>query len=243
MFYMASNLNKTRTKAQGVLIVSGETISIKDVVVHDDIIVDGRPPKKSGDRQAIREWWHEILRTHGRYSAYAILLALPSDKEAIRYFTEFGDELDLISGANCLVIALSKTDFKISGLSLGKKDLALAIDEQVSEGYSLRIAEIFGVSITEFPCLVIFTDIRSPEHVNVSLQDMMAEEITTKVRAVFSVLQKATKKNQSPLKALENQRNSKAFSDKGKSVIGGLQSVAEKTFEVAMEAWIKTVIK
>ncbi|MEK6575574.1 MAG: hypothetical protein AABZ58_14795, partial [Chloroflexota bacterium] len=60
------------------------------------------PAKRRGD--VLRRWWHEIQRLGGRYSCYAIFLVLPSDREAIRYLHEFGKELDLISGEDCLVV-------------------------------------------------------------------------------------------------------------------------------------------
>jgi hypothetical protein len=42
-------------------------------------------------------WWEGIAEQYGRYPCIATLLALPADREAIRYATEFGDELDAIS--------------------------------------------------------------------------------------------------------------------------------------------------
>jgi len=58
--------------------------------------------------RALAVWWEGIAEQYGRYPCIATLLALPADREAIRYATEFGDELDVISQEHCLVIALSK---------------------------------------------------------------------------------------------------------------------------------------
>src|ERR1051325_2501992 len=54
------------------------------------------------DPGSTRALWHYILKSHGKYSCYAVFLLLPSDVEAIRYFKEFGKELDMISGKECL---------------------------------------------------------------------------------------------------------------------------------------------
>jgi uncharacterized protein YukE len=202
------------------------------------------PPPANFDKSlAIRNWWHNILGSQERYSSYSIFLVLPSDKEVIRYMDEFSKELDLISGNDSLVIVIGNTDVKVASPQLDKRDWKLAIDEHIAKGYSLKIADMFDISMTEFPCLILFQDIRSPEHVKVLLNDMSAEEIAVKMRAIFSVIHEAVKDHQNPLNALESQRNSDAFWDKGKSIVSSLRNIAEKTFEVAMEAWIKSVIK
>ncbi|MCP4372872.1 MAG: hypothetical protein GY797_32925, partial [Deltaproteobacteria bacterium] len=90
---------------------------------------------------ALREWWYEILRTPGHYSCYAFFLGLPSDKEAIRYITEFGKELDLISGNNCLIIALGKDEVKC--FDLEEEIWNATIKNYISEGYSVEIAQRF----------------------------------------------------------------------------------------------------
>lgn len=91
-------------------------------------------PANFKEKSQLREWWHGILRSYGRYYCYAIFLVLPSDKEALRYLTDFGREIDLISGVNCLVIALGKTEFKRSGFN--EETWSELVKEHSSEGYS-----------------------------------------------------------------------------------------------------------
>ncbi len=215
------------------------------------------PPSDLKDRHALRKWWHGILRDHGRYSCYAIFLVLPSDKEAIRYLTDFGSELDVISGENCLVIAFGKTEFRRSGFDtdvekgslLGRFSSFLddawnaAVREQISQGYSVKISEIFDVPLTQFPCLLIFEDIRSPKHVVVTLKGLTADEIASQMRAIFAIVQKAIVNKNDVLDALARYQSSEVFRKKGKVIVSHVNGIAAKTFETAMEAWINTLFK
>src|SRR5512141_1620815 len=79
--------------------------------------------------EAIRDWWHSLLREHGPYPAYAFFLVLASDTDATSYLLEYGTELDNLSGQNCLIIVFNKTKIRRSGidttlrpLSRGPKD-------------------------------------------------------------------------------------------------------------------------
>ena len=196
---------------------------------------------KSEDRNALREWWHEILRTHGRYSCYGIFLTLPSDLEVLRYLTDYGKELYLISGKNCLVIALSTTNFQRTGFDEGS--WRKLVEEHTSEGHSVTVAQLFGIEFTQFPCLLLFQDIRSPEHIAIKLTEMTAEQIAAKMRLVFTVVQNAIKEKKKPLHELEKQQNIELLQKTGQIVASKLGGFAEKTFEKAMEAWINATIK
>ena len=67
--------------------------------------IETEPPADFRERFALREWWHQIRRQSGRpYACCGMFLLLPSDQEAIRYLAEFGDEIDMISGEDCLVL-------------------------------------------------------------------------------------------------------------------------------------------
>jgi hypothetical protein len=206
------------------------------------------------DRHALRQWWHGILSNHGKYACYAIFLALPSDKETIRYLTKFGRELDLLSGENCLVIALGKTEFKRFDLDVEVQDTKrepnffdklwnAVMKEQIEEGYSIKIAQLFEIGFNQFPCLLLFQDIRSPNHVVVTFKGMTAEEIAEKIRSLFSAVQKAILEKQNPLEAVESIQSQESFRKTGQTIVGGLRSIAGKTFETAMEAWIRATIK
>jgi hypothetical protein len=215
------------------------------------------PPPNRQDKSALREWWHAILRNHGRYSCCAIFLVLPSDKETIRYLTDFGIELDLVSGENCLVIALSKDEFRRSGFDTAIKKASVterissfleemwnaAIREHVSDGYSVHVAQLFEIDLTDFPCLLVFQDIRSPKHVLITLKGMTAEEISEQMRSVFSIIRKAVADKENPVDALAQHRDSEALRKKGKTILTKVGSLAEKTFETAIETWVKVAIK
>jgi hypothetical protein len=200
--------------------------------------VKGFPDPES--KRELRYWWHEILRNYGRYSCFAILFMLPSDKEAIRYVTEFSRELHLISGMNCLVVGMGKTD--VQHFNFDEKQWKVTIDEQISDGYSLNAAQLFEITFSEFPCFVIFRDIRSPEHIVVSLKGLLSEDISEKMRLVFSLINEANVKKVNPLEYLEHQRGSEKFRRAGVSIVSELRSFAGKTFEAVMEATIKAVI-
>jgi hypothetical protein len=220
--------------------------------------IEQHPPSDFQDRSALRKWWHGILRDYEhRYSCSAMFLILPSDKETIRYLTDFGEELDIISGEDCLVIVLGKSEFRRSGFdnevqrpSLTKR-VTIKIDEirksaireHVEKGYSVKIAQHFGVELTKFPCLLVFDDIRSPAHVIISLKGMTAEEIAERMRSVFTIIHDAAMKKANPLDELTRQQNSENFKKAGKTILSKVSGITEKTFETAMEAWINVVIK
>lgn len=190
---------------------------------------------------SLRTWWHSILRKHGQHSCYAVFLLLPSDKEAIRYLSEFGKELDLITGKECLVIAFGKTEFKSPKFDDGI--WSALVDEHVAEGVSVKIAKMFNLEFTQFPCLIVFKDIRLPEHVVITLKDCTSENIAKDLRQVFSIINKATSKKQDPLQALSLMRKAENFQKTGLSIVSEIQSFAGKTLDMAMEAFIKTRIQ
>lgn len=191
--------------------------------------------------RSLREWWHSVIREHGHYKCYSIFLVLPSDKEAINYLSEFGKELDIISGDDCLVIAFGKTKFK--GQKFDEKIWSDVINEYVDEGISVKIAKMFKIEFTQFPCLLIFKDIRTPEHVIITLKDSTSESIATNMRQVFSVINKAVSKKQDPIHALSLKRKSDSLQKTGLSFISEVQSFAGKTLETAMEAFIKANVQ
>jgi hypothetical protein len=216
-----------------------------------------QPPSDFKDKFTIREWWHGVLRDYGRYSCYAIFLALPSDKETLRYLVDFGNELDIISGEACLVITLGKTEFKRSGFDEEIKKPSVserfsnfleeawsaAIKEQVSKGYSMKIAQLFNIELTNFPCLLIFQDIRSSDHAQITLKGMIAEEIAERMRATFSIIHTAVSDKKPIIETLASHQNSETLRKAGKTIFSKASGVAEKTFETAIEAWIGALVK
>ena len=190
-------------------------------------------------RSKLREVWHNILREHGRYSCFAVYLLLPSDIEAKKYLTEYSRELEIITSTNCLAISLCTTRFERTDENSWK----LAVDEHLSQGYSAIVANLFQVKFNEFPCLIIFNDIRSSDHALVSLKYMTAEQIADKMRTIFSVIDDAVKNDKQPLAALEQQRVLEFLKKQGNTTISELRSFAGKSFETVMETWIKASMK
>lgn len=195
----------------------------------------------------LREWWHNLLRRRGAYPTYAFFLVLPSDQEMVKYLIQFGKELDIVSGENCLVIALGNTEFRRSGFDKNLREVEevwqWVLNDHVSLGYSSKVAKLFDIGFDKFPCLIIFKDIRSSEHHLVTLKEMTSVEIGTRVRFVFSIIHKAVANKNDPLTALQAKRNSEDLQKKGQSIVSGLRSFAGKTFETAVETWIKASIK
>lgn len=230
-------LSSTISSSVAVSAVVGNVIGI--LIGDDNAVVNQVFTKK--DSHSLRTWWHSILREFGKYPCYAIFLLLPSDKEAINYFSEFGKELDLLSGKDCLVIAFGKTEFK--GPKFDETNWSTFVDEHVSEGISITLAKVFNVEYTQFPCLILFKDIRQPEHVVFSLKDCTTENIAQDMRQVFSIINKAVSKEQDPIHALSLFRKTENFQKTGLSIVNGIQSFAGKTLDTAMEAYIKASIK
>jgi hypothetical protein len=41
-------------------------------------------------RHHIRDWWHGLLRQHGRYPCYAVFLVRPSNEDLVHYLIDHG---------------------------------------------------------------------------------------------------------------------------------------------------------
>lgn len=210
-------------------------------------------PILSLDRRTLRDWWFGILSNYGKYTCCAIFLALPSDREAIKYLEEYGQELNLITGDNCLVVFMS--DSWISGTSMNQKDkdvladvknklqypqfdLQSVIQEHVSKGYSLDVAQLFDVSFTEFPCLIVFKDIRSSEHIVISFKDLEVERIADLMRQVFSIVRNAVVQKQDILIAIESQLTKDKLVTAGLVIVSKIRSLIEKTYEILITAFV-----
>lgn len=218
-----------------IIVSQSQGIAIGDAIVVNQTFEQGK------SRSSLREWWHGILRNHGKFSCYAIFLVLPSDKQAIQYLTEYGKEIDLISGDDCLIIALGGTDFRRSGFD--EKLWDVAVKQHVDDGYSIKIAKLFDIKLSDFPALILFKSIHTPEHVVVSLKDMDTSQIATHMRKIFTVVSEAIKKNQDPLKSLSQFKTSEKLQNTSKGAISELRSITGKTFEKAIEVWLTTMVK
>jgi hypothetical protein len=215
------------------------------------------PPSNHLNKNVMRKWWHDILRNYRHFDCYAIFLAFPSDRETIRYLTEFGNDAEIVSGENCLVITLSKTGFRFSGFnnrwneeisdddrpSVVEQIRKKAINEYVTSDFSNQIAQLFQVDVAQFPCLLLFRDIRSPQHFAATLKGMKAEEISNYVRILFSIVRKAVKEKEDIFVALDRHKNNDNLLKSGKSILTKSSGLAGKTFEVAIEALINSILK
>ena len=117
------------------------------------------------------------------------------------------------------------------------------IKEHVHEGHCITVARLFDISFDKFPCLVVFDDIRSPNHILVSLSGMTTEEISEKMRVLFSIIRKSVSEGKNPLTAIESQRNQESLLKAGQTIVSQLRNITQQSFETAMEAWIKASIK
>ena len=189
----------------------------------------------------VREWWHGILRDEGDYSCSAVFLTLPSDLELIQYLSEFGDELEVLSGDNCLVIAISNTD--VRSADMNNEKWKAVISEQIFRGYSTEVARQFAISFDEFPCLVVFQDIRKSEHTVITLKGMATKEVAERLRIIFATIENAVSKGNNPINDLLALQKHEVFQQKEKAIISEMRSVAGKTLEKAMEATITAIFK
>lgn len=191
--------------------------------------------------QILREWWHNLLREYGRFYCYGVFLVLEADAEALKYMTEYALELNQASGKNCAILGLGELQDK-SPDEFDKLIWSMVAYDQVREGYSLKIAELFHIPLTRFPGLILFRDIRSPEHILVNLRGLTAEEIAEKLRGVYQAINQAADAKKDPLKAVGDLRRSEEYRGKTRSIISGTRKIAGKTLEAVIEAVIKAMI-
>lgn len=192
------------------------------------------------DRLSLRWWWREQLTSREKYSSYAVFFALPSDTELIRYLRDFGKEADMISGQNCMVITISKEE---GNIPISDQEAWEGIlSEHTSSAFLIRLADLFGIDFTDFPCLVIFEDIKSYQYTYISLKDLQAEAIADVARTVFSILRKADYENSQALNVLNEYLRQESQKKVGRTLVGQIRHLAGKTFETAIEALFKSLM-
>jgi len=198
-------------------------------------------------RSDLREWWHQIIREYEsnyRYHCYAFFLcSQPSpkatlDQEAIKYLTTYGKEIDRFSDNNCLVLALTKTGYRRSGYD--EVVWNIAISEQASEGYSVKIAQILKIDFSAFPCVVFFGDIRSPSRVIFSFKGLETEEIAKQMRDFFDAIKRAVSSGQKPITYLERYKWTDQVNMVSQKAFRKLGGFTHATAEAALIAWLKS---
>lgn len=192
-------------------------------------------PKATKEPLPLREWLFALLRQQGNYSCYSIFLVLPSNKEAIRYLDELSIELKIISNeTNSLVVALGSDQHLRSDVD-GER-WSSTIKGEVQKGYSVKIGRLFGLELTQYPCLVVFKGLNSSEQILITLKNMTADDIAEKMKSIFSIIQRAVDENRSPIEALKRNRNSEQLKNAGKSIVVLIGNVAGITFKAMIEA-------
>lgn len=183
----------------------------------------------------LRNWWHDILRkTKHQYLCYAFVLLLPSDANALNYYTNYYDEMDLLTGNSCCLLALGYDHFKLGGINGNKWVEYLKND--VSRGYSLHMVEkLFGKGFTDSPCMIFFNDIRSPDHVVVSIKGLTLEEISTKMRQIFSLIKRAEEEHGNVVEMLKKNQINEVNQKNAEIIKEQAIKFGELTFEKVVE--------
>lgn len=200
----------------------------------------GAVPGPPYDPRSTREWWLKILGIYGKYPCCAFLLVLPEDNDVVNYFRTATQEVDLLSGEACLVLFLGNESIEeISRTSGGSTEFWTELmDRHLSSGYSLSVAEYFGIGSAEFPCLVFFRDIRTPEHIVLSLKGISRADLVPKMRRLFDAIRSAVKEKRDPLTAIGDFATKEVARKRGKKVIHRIQNLVGKTFETALAAYV-----
>jgi len=194
------------------------------------------------ERDSLQEWWSQAIDHYGKYSCYGVFLILPSDNEALNYVNDYSDELDLISASDCLLIALGGKNFQIPNFSFADRPWNLAIESQVTEGHSIKVANMFDVDYDNFPCLLLFKDIWTEDHLLVKLGGMDAYDIAKRMRKIFSIIHKAIRLKHDPITYIVKINNQQNLSPNNKNVLEP-RTVKGKSFGTSIEEWINYVMK
>ncbi len=202
-------------------------------------VINAPPIPNPPISKPLREWWHEVLRNNKQYNCYGILLAFPSDGEIRNYLNHYWRELDMISGNHCLIIVLTEIGFMRIGVDDNLR--SMAINEHVEKGYSLSVAELLNIKYDEFPCLVLFNDIRSSDFTIIKLEGLDVQEISFKLRVVFSIIKEAVSHNQKPLEAIKHYWKMESIRKARKQTASKIFNFAENTFEKVLESWITNI--
>ena len=125
----------------------------------DGLVGDVKPPDNLVSVKSRKWWYQEVIGKHGLFPCYGVFLALPSDDQVIEYFTKYTNEINLITGKNCLLIALTKHRIRVWGDN--EKFWKGVVDEHIGEGYNIEFAKLFNIDFVQFPCLLIFENTNS----------------------------------------------------------------------------------
>lgn len=179
---------------------------------------------------SFQELWFTLLREQKHYSCYSIFLVLPSDKEAIRYLTEYKDDLQVISSGT-LVMTIGRD--KHLHVDINGKNLSVEIVRDYG-----KLAHLFEIDFTAFPCMVVFEGTNPPNGIPIYLNGMTAEEVVEKMKIIFSIIQKSARHKKSPVEALQQHKNEEQLKYAGKAIIG----TGRKYIDYALKTFIEALI-
>ncbi len=158
-------------------------------------------PPPSEPRQ-LRAWWHEVIRKHGHYPCFALFVAFGADEQVDLYLMENAAELSRASGKHCLMIVHSNLGFVDLGPDMVLWHLVLT--QQVRAAHAAVLAEVFDVSPDDFPCLLFFRQVPSPDRVVLPLKGLNQDGIAAAVHSALMTVTKASSRKKDPLVALLN---------------------------------------
>jgi hypothetical protein len=188
-------------------------------------------PNSSEVTISLHEFWFTLLRVQKKYSCFSIFWVLPSDKEAIRYLTDFSEDLKIISRPSTLVMTLG-SDQRLHA-DVDSKSLSVEIKSNIE-----RIAPSFSKDFTKVPCLILFSKINSSDGTHVYLKGMTAEEISETMKVIFLIIQNAIKEKRSPIEALQRHQKDERLRHAGKAIIGTMRDLFLLTHRITIEALI-----
>lgn len=186
-----------------------------------------------------RSWWHSILRDYGKYACYGIFLLLPSDVHLLGYLTDYGHELNILS-SHCLIIAPSPHGVKNPEFQIDV--WKNSVHSYVRDGYGRFFSSLFSIPFSSYPCFAVFNDFQSADYALVSLKEMNAQEISVKLRSVFSIIDKAASSKEKPVKLIENFAVAEKINEIGIHVMTDIKSLTKTTFETLIETLIKSAL-
>ncbi|MBN1439043.1 MAG: hypothetical protein JW929_06495 [Anaerolineales bacterium] len=216
---------------------------------------DGFP--HSSEPFEIKHWWDSAVVHEGSFSAYAFFLLSSSRDPLAEYLRESGGELTALAGSRCLLLSVDQDDIRRigtepklqSGESQRNKDEKTNIayfkelmKDTVAEGYSARMREYFKIPSADLPGWIFFQGIFSLEHVFLSLAGLTKGEMAPRIERVFSALGRAGSANESILKEFDALREEPVFQKEGTPRISPVRNIAGKTFQIAIELWIKSLL-
>lgn len=187
------------------------------------------------DPEELRAWWQKISENDTGYICYAFLLLLPGDEEVIRYVTDLGPEMDLIASNRWLIIALGEKELRRPGVP---HDWTSLVTDYVYDGFSMRVGRLLEMGPDQFPCLVLFEDLLSDEHIIISLQGLNFEEIAQVMRSIAAEIHRAASKDENSLREIRRYLRKEAGLKAGRTFAGAIRSLAGKTYEVVVKSLI-----